>query len=297
MLKKIFRGQDGLVRSGWRFFLSAIAWVVAQYVAGTIAFFFGRPEDFLFEAIFRPLALVLSLAVFCAMVVWIDRSSQPPLQAQGLGTSGPWQKELLIGSVLGAGMIALAVVAIKLLGDYSFQSGLNSATLTKMLVIFWITATAAALEEVGFRGYPFQRLVEGIGPWGAITALSGLFGVIHLYNPHATATGFMNTVLVGVLLSLAYLRTGSLWMPLGIHFAWNLTLGMAFGLPVSGSNLFSVIGKGTAVGPLWLIGGDYGIEASLSGTVVILAGLALLFAVTRNSFTSHGTDALKSASK
>lgn len=296
MLRKIFIGRDGGTRAGWLFLLGAIAWIAAQFLAGTFAFLFGKPESLRFEAVFRPLALAISIALFCVMIKLLNKSAEPPLDSQGLGTKGPWLRELLVGSVLGTGMIALAVVAIKVLGDYSFQPVFNVSSLTRMMFILWITATAAAVEEVGFRGYPFQRLVSAIGPWGATAALSGLFGIIHLYNPHASPVGFANTVLVGVLLSLAYLRTKLLWMPIGIHFAWNLVLGLVFGLPVSGTNLFSVMGKGTASGPVLLTGGDYGIEASITGTAVILVGLLALFALTRNSFVSNDAKPLESAS-
>ena len=48
-------------------------------------------------------------------------------------------------------------------------------------------------------------------------------------------------MLIGVVLSVAYLRTRALWLPWGIHFAWNATLGLVFGLPVSGIRLFNVV--------------------------------------------------------
>ena len=81
-------------------------------------------------------------------------------------------------------------------------------------------------EELMFRGYPFQRLVEAIGAGGAIVVFSVLFGVVHLMNPGANPWGLLNTVVIGVVLSVAYLRTRALWLPWGIHFAWNATLGL-----------------------------------------------------------------------
>ena len=89
----------------------------------------------------------------------------------------------------------------------------------------------ALAEELMFRGYPFQRLVEGIGPTGVIFVFSVLFGVVHLSNPGETVWGLINTVAIGVLLSVAYLRTHALWLPWGIHFAWNGTLGLILDCP------------------------------------------------------------------
>ena len=80
-----------------------------------------------------------------------------------------------------------------------------------------------------------------------------------------------------MLLSIAYLRTRALWLPWGIHFGWNLTLGMLFGLPVSGLRLFNVVVRTTASGPRWVTGGSYGVEASVTGGVVVLVGIAVVW--------------------
>ena len=137
-----------------------------------------------------------------------------------------------------------------------------------------VLISGALAEELMFRGYPFQRLVEGIGAPGAIVVFSVLFGVVHLSNPGASVWGLINTVAIGVLLSLAYLRTNALWLPWGIHdFAWNTVLGLILGLPVSGLRLFNVMVHATAIGPKWLTGGSYGIEASAPGAVAIVFGL------------------------
>jgi hypothetical protein len=131
----------------------------------------------------------------------------------------------------------------------------------------------ALAEELMFRGYPFQRLEEGIGAIGAIAVFSLLFGAVHLVNPGASVWGLVNTILIGIVLAIAYLRTRALWLPLGIHFAWNATLGLLFGLPVSGLRVFNVAVRATTRGPVWLTGGSYGVEASLTGVVVVLLGL------------------------
>jgi hypothetical protein len=66
-----------------------------------------------------------------------------------------------------------------------------------------------------------------------------------------------------------------------MHFGWNAMLGLALGLPVSGSTAFAVAVRGTANGPEWLTGGTYGIEAGASGTLAILVGMLLLVKLVR----------------
>jgi hypothetical protein len=62
-----------------------------------------------------------------------------------------------------------------------------------------------------------------------------------------------------------------LWLPLGIHWAWNWALGSFFGLPVSGKALVQhSLFHGTDLGPAWLTGGDFGIEGGIACTVTMI---------------------------
>jgi hypothetical protein len=79
-------------------------------------------------------------------------------------------------------------------------------------------------------------------------------------------------VLAGVWFGIAYLRTRSLWFPLGIHWAWNWALGSLFGLPVSGVTSIAPypLLQGTDLGPAWLTGGSFGIEGGIACTVALI---------------------------
>jgi len=137
----------------------------------------------------------------------------------------------------------------------------------------FVTFAVADAQQV------FQRLLEAIGPWWSVAVLSAIFGAIHLGNPNAggiRSWGFFNTIVVGALFAYAYLRTKTLWLPVGMHFGWNFFLGVVYGLPVSGIHDFSVVIKSTAHGSKLLTGGPYGIEASLTGAVVIVIGFVLV---------------------
>jgi uncharacterized protein len=145
-----------------------------------------------------------------------------------------------------------------------------------------VLATAALAEEVAFRGYPFQRLIDATNPVIATIAVSLLFGFIHLGNPGATFASTIVTVFAGWLLSIAYLRTRALWLAWGFHLTWNATMGILFGLPISGLTNFSPVVASNAVGPLWITGGDYGPEGSLVCAIVILVLIFVLISATRD---------------
>ena len=116
-----------------------------------------------------------------------------------------------------------------------------------------------------------------IGTWWAVGVVSVFYGLLHLINPGANAWGIANTVLIGILFTAAYLRTRALWLPWGIHFGWNITLGLLFGMPVSGLRVFNLWIYTQAYGAKWLTGDFYGIEAAATGTAAILIGLLVVW--------------------
>lgn len=258
-----------------RFVLCVVLTIPIQFLGGAIAYLLVRPpgiHPLRFNAIARPLALVFMILAFGLMARFMDKLPNI-FEAQGLGTRGAWLRESFFGAGIGALLVALAVAAVVGLGSYTPVFAPNYAHLA---IVVWICMTAAALEEVAARGYPFRVLTHAIGVWPAALVFSLLFGAAHLLNPHHSWIGFANTVLVGLLLAFMVMRTGSLWMAIGFHFAWNFTLGTLFGLPVSGVDIFLALVKGRAEGHPLLTGGEYGLEASLTGTIVILLGFALV---------------------
>lgn len=267
---------------GWRFCLAVLFFLLAQILAATLSgvFFDPKASRLAFEAVFRPLTLLLLLLLFGLLAKFFDKSSEPLLTGQGIPLSNEWKRELTIGAALGLALISLCVALIAVFGEYTFEVQ-SAQGLPQLALVLWIGITAATLEEIAFRGYPFLTLIRAIGRWPAAGAMSLLFAAGHLLNPHWTYLGFADTALVGLLLSLSLLRTGALWMAIGIHFAWNVALGTLYGLPVSGVDLFAAGIKGTATGHPWLTGGNYGVEASATGTGAILLGLAILPLVTR----------------
>jgi membrane protease YdiL (CAAX protease family) len=133
----------------------------------------------------------------------------------------------------------------------------------------------AAGEEMLFRGYGFQLLLRRWGPFATILPVSVLFAWAHSGNPDVTTLALVNTFLWGVMFGVCFLRSGDLWLPIGMHFGWNWTLPL-FGVNVSGFTM-SVTGHVMewSAGTLWS-GGGYGLEGSLLTLLVLpFAGYAL----------------------
>jgi len=184
-------------------------------------------------------------------------------------------RNLLLGLAGGIGAAALILVVPLAAGFAEFQPVPGSDPHWRtLLFVSGALLFGAAGEEMMFRGYGFQVLLGVLGPYATILPVSVLFAFAHTENLSVSTLGLVNTGLWGVLLGLAFLRSGDLWLPIGLHFGWNWTLPL-FGVKLSG---FTMDLTGHAmrwkIGPLWS-GGDYGPEGGLLTCAVIV--LLLLF--------------------
>ena len=105
----------------------------------------------------------------------------------------------------------------------------------------------------------------------------------HLLNPRSswTAAVFI-AVEAGVTLAAAYITTRRLWMPIGMHFAWNFTQGGVFGVPVSGIPVQGMLDS-KLTGPELISGGAFGAENSIFAVLVCTsAAIYLLARAARN---------------
>jgi membrane protease YdiL (CAAX protease family) len=143
------------------------------------------------------------------------------------------------------------------------------------LELIAIFLPAVVHEELLFRGYPFQKLLRWNRPF-ALFGMSLIFAGLHAGNSSVTTLGLLNIFLGGLLLSLAYVRYGRLWFPIGLHLAWNLTTGPILGHEVSGYELMRSILIEQGGGPDLLTGGDFGIEGSVWMTLTELVAIALM---------------------
>lgn len=208
-----------------------------------------------------PLALVLGLAtaalavfVYAGVVRWSER--RPPVEVAAKGAAAATGRGVLIG----AGMFAAVIVNIAFLGGYRIE-GLGSVG--GAVGLFGFMAAAAVTEELLFRGVLFRIVEEFTGTWFALTLTGVLFGLVHLFNPHASLWGAIAIAIsAGGMLAAAYAATRTLWVPIGLHFGWNFAAAGIFGTEVSGNGTPQGLLDGVTSGPALLTGGAFGPEAS-----------------------------------
>ena len=121
------------------------------------------------------------------------------------------------------------------------------------------------------RALLFRLLWRAVGPLPGFAVSAVVFAALHLANPGATVLAGATVTVAGLMFCALYALTGRLWVPIGLHLAWNFTQGYLFGATVSGSDLGGSIAVSTAHpgAPAWLTGGAFGPEASVLALVLL----------------------------
>ncbi|HEX8651381.1 MAG TPA: type II CAAX endopeptidase family protein [Pyrinomonadaceae bacterium] len=277
----IFFNDVGRLRSGWRFSIYIALFAVLESLLA-VGIRFLAPSGFL-ESNWGFIAQALLLFAAALLAGWICTSwlEGLPLRALGWVTHQGWLRDLLMGSLIGIASLLVATALATLTGGFHFAfnpAGISSAVAKTLLVSCLVFIPAAAAEEMVFRGYPLQTMTRARLAWLGLALTSVLFAWVHLDNPNVVP-GFtlLNTTLAGIWLGVAYLRTRSMWFPLGVHWSWNWMMGAVLGLPVSGIDRLTPepVMRATDAGPAWLTGGAYGIEGGAACTIALL--LSTLF--------------------
>jgi len=234
----------------------------------------------------------LLLGGWILFVSWVCliRVDRERLRSLGISFFSGWGRELGRGVVTGALMIAGVVLIQAASGGTrlhlhpGWRAGLSvpslhvlSPLLNEALLAIGLLAASALYEELLYRGYAFQTLLRDVPPAVPLLLLSLFFALGHWQNPGRDLFSTTNTLLAGLWLSIAYLKSGNLWYPLGLHFAWNWVLGPICGLPVSGLRIPATpLFEATSGEPAWLTGGAYGSEGGAAATLALLVAIGWL---------------------
>lgn len=153
---------------------------------------------------------------------------------------------------------------------------------------------AGAFEEVMMRGYVLQMLMARHSAATAIVVSSLIFVALHgaaLVKDPIGVVGAINIFAASILMSVAYLRTGALWLPIGVHAGWNFMQGPVLGINVSGNDLSNAWHVVVLEGPTWATGGQFGFEAAVPCLIGPLAGIALVYLFSRKDERAESDEA------
>jgi len=221
------------------------------------------------------MALQAALVVVATLACLAFRREHPRTV---FGTVARWRTGVPVGLAWGCVIWAVVALVLWLCGSVEWHwSGQGAAALPQGLIDCLAVACA---EELLFRGFPFQRLIDGIGKWPAQGVMACYFVLVHSTGlagaGELAALAIANIFGASLLFGAAYLRTRSLAVPIALHFALNFTQGPILGFGVSGNTSTGVWVPTTASAPIWWTGGSFGLEASLPGTIAVMVALAVV---------------------
>ncbi len=222
----------------------------------------------------------LASVVAALLATWLMGKVVKSVQLENYGLRHPnsvWH--LIYGTLIGVGLIFFIVVICQLLGVLSFNPNYPPSFGFLGVALIVSVSANAIVQEIIFRGYFFSALEAKYSPKTAIIISSLIFTLIHAGIFSAawplSVIGGLNLFLAGVLMSVAYLRTKSLWLPIGLHIGWNLTQAM-LNLRVTGHQLN--VGEPLVIlqGAPILTGGSLGLEGSIVGIAGVILGLIIV---------------------
>lgn len=218
--------------------------------------------------------VIMSVPAFLMAAIFDRRS---PV-AMGLG-SGNAILDVLTGSTVGIFIFVFALAGAFLGGWASINPDLSGLSMNVMAAGAVAMALGAAGEEIMMRGYVMQELMGKFSTTTSVIVSSIIFAALHvgaLLNSSMALIGALNIFAASILLSLAYLATRSLWLPIGVHFGWNFAQGPMLGINVSGNDFAAGWHPVALSGPELMTGGKFGFEASLLGLAGPLFGILLM---------------------
>jgi membrane protease YdiL (CAAX protease family) len=254
-------------------------------------FAFGRVYDRVFEV----------LLVIALVALW-RRLDLGDARAIGLRARG-WARELGRGVAIGAGGIAVALFVCWLHGALvpSLRYPVEK-TVRKVALGLTGAVIVGVGEEALFRGLLLRRMSLDFGRGPAVAGVTTLYAVVHVLRaekkpgPVDAWSGWERTkalfapvvdpghrpqilglALFGLLLVAARLRTGGLWVAIGLHASWVAVFRV-------GRLFFDMRPR-----PAWLVGSGWPpLVGGAAGWIAVAVSALLLFAVYRSAGRSAG---------
>lgn len=239
-------------------------------------------------AMFLPLALVFALmesllpkdlgvawpnlaaALVCVLGYWayVNQVEQRAVtELSGSSAMGEWARGAGLGVLLGL----LTLAPLYVLGVYRVESFGDGFRLVKLIPEMLLVSV---IEELLIRGVMFRIAEQAWGSRRALVFSTVLFVAAHLPG-EISLMGVLVTAAASLTFTAAYQLSRRLWLPVGMHFAWNYLFSAVFSVPVSGHEANGWL-HGSLSGPEWLSGGAYGVEASFMALVVWSVSGAIL---------------------
>lgn len=309
---KLIKNKSGQVRSGWIILITmavyyTLTWFSGELfmkvlrqilvntgdinpVTGELSSLVDWYNNVTLPIVFQILTDIFMLAV--PIVTW-RLVMKHSIREMGLNTLTCKQnrKDGAVGMLLGVVNCSVIFLLVITIGKGRIVS--NGITILAPW-FWWLFAfvLVGIAEEAMNRGFLMAALRRCRNIPVIMIVPSVIFGLIHLRNPGVTFFSVANIVLVGILFSYIFMKSGSIWMSIGYHISWNIFQGLVYGMPVSGLAVPGMITTHYTENNV-LNGGAFGIEGGILTTIVTLLSFIFVWYYYRNSKYDFVSDSEK----
>ncbi len=225
--------------------------------------------------IFILLLFLLTFIVSYVFRRWVDRKTFVSL---GLDFNGHGP-EAIAGGMLAIFIISASSLLLKATGHLKWVEIIFDPK--TLFLAFGSTVLVAFYEELIFRGYILNNLMDSFPKWLALLISAILFMIFHW-----SSLGFfplVNMLIMGLILGLNYIYTRNLWFSICFHIGWKFMVGPVLGF--SGDESFQTLLQTDLKGDESITGGTSGLEGSVLLTAVSLLSLIALYLFLQKKFS------------
>lgn len=234
---------------------------------------------------FQPVP-VLFFFCYGATVVLVITLAQKYLHRrslQDLGFRPGFLIPIIAGTIFGIATKAVWLAMLLLSADeYSFSNivptdiSMISYVLHYAYFLIGFITLNSFIEELSIRAYPFENLRQRIHPVILAVASSFVFTVGHFFVRDFSISGALNLMSAGLLFSVVYLQTDSIWAAVGVHNGVNWFTFTFFGASWKIGHIYETT---ISVSPQWI--------AEYSSSIAYLLAIGSVFAMSRLGIISN----------
>lgn len=282
----IFKNKHNEVRCGWKIIL---VFLMAYVVSFALSLIIGMILGLVFLALgnadlllnsgdtqnilFNDLGLTISTSlsngifIISCIVMW-KIFEKKKIKEMGLINIKKGYKDLIIGLILGIITISIVAIILLLVGNVKLVNPVNKPQISISLVYGLILFIFVGFgEEILGRAYIMSVLKQTRNKWLVLVVSALIFAALHLGNNGISILAFVNLFLVGMLFGYMFMKSKSVWMPIGYHITWNYFQGYIWGFEVSGININGLY-KIENISNNIINGGTFGPEGGLIVTII-----------------------------
>lgn len=271
--------KSGVIRAAVFFLLVVVGFILSKITAKILFQFIPIEHGLLLQLLISQVVTLF----FIFLIVYYFRKFIDRKSVLSLGFSiHNRTKDIIFALLLGFIIMAFGFSLLWIMGKLEIRAiKFVPYVMFMSLIIFF---AVALIEEIVFRGYLLNNLMESLNKYIALTITALIFGALHSLNDNFTVVGLLNLTLFGVLAGMPYIFNRNLWFPISFHLSWNYSQGAVFGFPVSGKGegIEFLISQNLQGNPQ-ITGGSFGFEGSLILTLLLFMSILIVSYLYKNN--------------